>query len=361
MKHLIFAALILMSGSLLYGQDNKTLAMEKARKAVEIMDNVSVEEAITLLEEAKKLDPGTYVYDYEIGYAYTVKQDYPKALEIFRKVVKYKDANDQCYQMLGNLYDYNGDPENAIKTYDRGLKKFPNSGRLYLEKGIICNMQKRYAQALALYEAGIRAEPSYPSNYYRAAQILCNSDEEVWGMIYGEIFINLEPNTQRSQDISKLLFDTYKSEIKFTSDTTVTVSFCKNTVINITIDDLKKPDQFKLPFGSMIYETTLLLSVVNEKNIDLSSLDRIRENFVINYFGNKHEVKYPNVLFDYQKKILDSENMEAYNYWLLSSGDLNSFNLWKEHNAGKWEKFVEWFDNNRLILSQDYVFSRDQY
>jgi tetratricopeptide (TPR) repeat protein len=361
MKKLIITTLILLTGLVTFGQDNKTIAKEKAKKAIELMDNVSVDDAIPLLEEAKKLDPDTYIYDYEIGYAYTIKQDYSKALEIYKRVIKYKDANDQCYQMLGNLYDYNGDPENAIKAYDKGLKKFPNSGILYLEKGTIYNMQERFNEALSCYELGIKVDPAFPSNYYRATQLLCKSEEEVWGMLYGEIFLNLEPNSERTEEISKLLFDTYKSQIKFTSDTSLSVSFCKNAVINVSVNDLKHFDQFKLPFGSMIYEITLMLSIVDEKNIDLNSLNRIRDNFVFNYFDKKHNIKYPNVLFDYQKKVKDSGHLEPYNYWLLSSGDINNFSLWKEKNNDKWEKFTEWFNNNRLQLDQDNKFTRDQY
>jgi tetratricopeptide (TPR) repeat protein len=361
MKRLIFIALILLTGKMTYGQDNKTVAREKAKKAIELMDKVSVDEAILLLDEAKKLDPGTYIYDYEIGYAYTIKQDYKKALEIYKKVIRYKDANDQCYQMLGNVYDYNGEPRKAIEAYDKGLKKFPNSGILYLEKGTIYAIQKNYDEAISLYESGIKADPAFPSNYYRATQLLCRSEQEVWGMLYGEIFLNLEPNTVRTEEISKLLFDTYKSQIKFTSDTSLTVSFCKNAVINISIDDLKHFEQIKLPFGTMIYEPTLILSIVNEKNIDLNSLNRIRGNFVFNYFEQKHNIKYPNVLFDYQKTLKDSGYLEPYNYWLLSSGDINNFSVWKEKNEDKWNKFVDWINNNKLTLNQDKKFSRDQY
>jgi tetratricopeptide (TPR) repeat protein len=361
MKKLILVTLVLIIAPLTSGQTNHEIAIEKKNKAIELMDNGSPDESIILLEEAKKLDPETYIYDYEIGFAYAIKKDYSKAIEIYKKTIKYKDANDQCYQMLGNMYDYNGDPGNAIKAYDKGLKKFPDAGRLYLEKGTVYWLQEKYNEALQFYEQGIKAEPSFPSNYYRATRLLCNSEEEVWGMIYGEIFLNLEPNTERTVEISKLLFDTYKSQIKFTSDTSFTVSFSKNAVINVTINDLKHFDQVKLPFGSLIYETTLMLSIIDEKNIDLNSLDRIRQNFVYNYFNKKHNVKYPNVLFDYQKTVKDSGHMEAYNHWLLSSGDPENFDLWKEKNGDIWDKFVDWFNNNKLQLNKDYKFSRDQY
>jgi tetratricopeptide (TPR) repeat protein len=361
MKKLILITILLTIAFQTFCQTGKEIADEKRKKAIELIDNGSPDESIKLLEEAKKLDPGTYIYDYEIAYAYSIKRDFEKALGMAKNVIKYKDANDQCYQMLGNLYDDSGDPENAIKSYDKGLKKFPNSGRLYLEKGNLYWIQKKYDEALPFYELGIKADPTLPSNYYRATLLFLNSEEEVWGMIYGEIFLNLEPNTKRTEEISKLLFDTYKSQIKFTSDTSASVSFCKNAVINLSVGDLKHLDQFKMPFGPMIYETTLVLSLAKEKTIDLNSLNRIRENFVFNYYDRKHNIKYPNVLFDFQKTLKDSGHLEAYNYWLLSSGDINNFSAWKEKNEDKWNQFADWFGKNGIKLSPENRFSRDQY
>ena len=76
---------------------------------------------------------------------------------------------------------------------------------------------------MTYFEKGIEVNPMFASNYFRAAKIYCNSSEEVWGMIYGEIFINLERTNDRTFKISKLLFDTYKSEITFTSETATLV------------------------------------------------------------------------------------------------------------------------------------------
>ncbi|MFN8241420.1 MAG: tetratricopeptide repeat protein [Bacteroidales bacterium] len=361
MKRLLILFTCLITSIAVWSQDNKALANEKAKKAVEMMDTGSPDEAIAMLEEAKKLDPGTYVYDYEIGYALFLKKDYAGALEVYKKTVRYKDKNDQCYQMLGNAWDYVGEPDKAIKAYDQGLKLFPTSGRLYLEKGTVYNIQKKFGEALLNYEKGILVDPSYPSNYYRATQLLCNSDEEVWGMIYGEIFLNLEPNTARTGEISKMLFDTYKSQVKFISDSSFSVSFSKQTVINLSVKDIKNLQSFKLPYGSSFYEPTLILSLVGEKTIDLASLNRIRGRFVDNYMLRDNNIKYPNVLFDYQKKIKDAGHFEAYNYWLLGGGDEKEFSEWQSANEEKWDQFVDWYNSNRLVLNADTMFNRFKY
>lgn len=57
--------------------------------------------------------------------------------------------------------------------------------------------------------------------------------------IYGEIFMNLERNSTRTFEISKLLYDTYKSQITFNKDT-IHVSFSKNNIINVDKVNYKK-------------------------------------------------------------------------------------------------------------------------
>ena len=337
-------------------QSNKDVAKNKTAKAIELMDNGNIDESIKLLEEAKKLDPNSYIYDYEKAYAYYLKQDYKTSLKLYKDVVKYDDITDQCFQMLGNLYDVNGEPEKALSAYDKGLKKFPKSGRLYLEKGNVYWGQKKYATALPLYESGITVEPMFPSNYYRATLLFLNSTEQVWGMIYGEIFINLEQNSKRAAEISKLLYDVYKAQIKFKLGDTVSVSFSKNNTINI--NDLKDIQNFKLPFGVGAYEPVLLMSIVNEKEINLNSLDRIRKNFVENYFKNEYITKYPNVLFDYHNYILKAGHMEAYNHWLLLKGDETGFNQWLEANKFKFDNFLEWLKDNKINITEKNVFCR---
>ncbi len=322
------------------------------------MDKRKYNESIKLLEEAQKLDPVRIDYPYEMAYAYYLKGDYQGAIKIAEKHIGRKDVTVGFFQLLGNSYDVVGKSEKAFEVYDAGLEKFPNSGSLYLEKGNVYWMKEDYNTALPFYEKGIEVDPQFPSNYYRAAKLFCSSTEEVWGMIYGEIFMNLERNSDRTAEISKLLYDTYQSEIKFTSDTSMTVSFCQQMFVDIK--SISDPKNIKLPF-CLIYEPTLMMSIPLQKSIDLQSLDKIRSAFVDNYYNNKREALFPNVLFGYQKKIKDEGHMEAYNYWILMKGDEDAFDEWKSANEEKWAGFVKWFNVNQLKLDDENRFYRGQY
>lgn len=347
------------AGQIVLGQTNKEKALAKGLDAVKLMDNGKLEESIKLLEEAQKLDPERFDYPYELAYAYYSKENFKEAVRILENNKTHKDVTDRLFQLLGNCYDVLGKTDKAFETYDEGLKIFPKSGLIYLEKGNVYWSKKEYGKALPFYEKGIEVDPKFPSNYYRATRIYCGSTEEVWGMIYGEIFMNLERNSKRTAEISKLLYDTYKSEIKFSSDTSFSVSFSKNATINI--NDLQNPGKMKLPYGVGVYEPTLMFSMLSVKSIDINSLDDMRSSFIDNYFKNEHDKTYPNVLFTYQKQIKDAGYIEEYNHWILMKGDEDGFDKWQAANKDKWDSFVKWFGANGLKINDTNRFYSGQY
>jgi len=351
--------MFMMIGHISYGQTDKEKAIEKGQEAVKVMDDGKIDESIKLLEEAQKLDPNKFDYPYELDLAHYLNEDYKGAINILEGIINYSDVKERLFQLLGNSYDMLGKTDKAFESYDAGLKKFPNSGMIFLEKGNVYWNKNEYDKALQFYEKGIEVDPNFPSNYYRATLIYCSSTEEVWGMIYGEIFMNLERNSKRTAEISKLLFDTYKREIKFTSDSSFSVSFSKNATINL--NDLKNSSKFKLPFGVGVYEPTLMMSMLNEKVIDINTLDRIRKIFVETYFKNGNGKKYPNLLFDYQKKVMEAGHLEAYNHWILMKGDEDRFGVWLSSNNEKWDNFVKWFKEDGLEVNDSNKFNSRQY
>ena len=341
-------------------QSNKDIALKKGKEAIRLMDSGKIDESIALLEETQKLDPEKFDYPYELALAHYMKEDYKGAVKILEKNSDHKNVSDNLFQLLGNCYDILGKTEKAFEAYDVGLKKFPSSGPLYLEKGNVYWGKKDYNKAVGYYEKGIEVDPKFPSNYYRAARIYCNSTEEVWGLIYGEIFINLESNSKRTDEISKLLFDTYRSEIKFTSDSTMSVSFCKNMTMNVS--DMMDTNNIKLPF-CMIYEPTLItsISLAAERKINLETLSIIKTKFIENYYAMEHDKTHPNILFDYENKIVKAGHSEAYNCWLLRKGDEDAFAKWKSSNTTKWENFGMWLADNELKLDEAHKFYSGQY
>lgn len=337
-------------------QADRDTADARYKAAIALMEDGKPAAAIPLLEEAIKLNPNEWAYNYEIAYSKYMQAEYNAAVDILKKLIKRKDINSRVYQLLGNAYDLSGKRDKALDAYEKGLKAFPGAGNLYLERGVMEVNVKDYTKAIGYFEKGIEVDPMFPSNYYWASKIFLSTQEEVWGMVYGEIFLNLERGSKRTDEISKQLYLTYKGEIQFKDDTLVTVSFCRQNAMAVSPDG-----KFNLPFGITVYEPVLLMSLAGEKFISLPSLNRIRTRFVENYQKMPLSKKTPVVLFDYEQQVKDAGYMEEYNYWILAEGDEKQFEEWRSEHKQEWEEFIQWFKKHPLKITQENKFYRGKY
>lgn len=325
-------------------------------RAIKLMEKAKYDDSIELLREAKKMDTNFYEIDYEIALAFYNKFRSDSSIVILESLIKKDRVQDLYYQLLGNSYDMKNKRKKAIEVYKQGLEKFPNSGRLYLELGVVHLLNNHSDEALTYFERGIEVEPEYPSNYFHAARLLLDSKEKVWGMIFGEIFIILEPFTQRTTEISQMIYDTYLSEIRVKSDTSYKLSFTKDDEAEREVND--DSTYVVYPYGFEIYQPVLAASLYPETKIDLNSLIRVRTRFIENYYKNEKVKSIPNILFDYQKKIYDAGHFEAYNYLVLHSSDMKSVEEWNKSTKHKITRLIQWMSINQLDITKDNMFYR---
>lgn len=332
----------------------RTFKCKEVHNAIKLIDDEKYDEGIAILKKCEKIDPEDYTYPYEIAFAYTQKKEYQNAISQLEKVKKYPNIDDYYYVLLGNAYDMADDRENAIRIYNEGLKKFPTSGKLFLEKGVVLELDKKIIEAIETYEAGIKAEPSYPSNYYRASKLYLNTNDLLSGLIYGEIFLNIERTTPRTEEISKLLYNTYNKAIKF-SDNEIKIDLCQAIIDAGNYDKTKR-----LPF-CLVFGKNLSLSISNQKEINLETLSSIRKQFLNNYYMSDYKT-YPNVLISYQKTMEDNNIFNAYNHYIFQMGDAQAFQTWKVNNQAEYDKFVNWYtaDKNILRVNNDNLYVSDQ-
>jgi Tetratricopeptide repeat len=348
---LIFLGFFLTSEA----QTEKEKAIDLKNQAIELMDNGKIDESLKLLEKAQQLDPDYINIPYEIAYAYQLAKDYDKSIEIAKPLLKHPDVFDLVYQLIGNSYDLKGDKKKAIKIYDKGIKKFPNSGKLYLEKGVVIASQEKWMEALEVWEQGINVDPTHSSNYYYASQILAQTDEKIWGIYYGEIFLNLEPNTKRTSQISKLVFDTYK--ICLPTDNNKWGLKFSHKATNIVLGSLNN-----LKFS---FETVHNLAMEQgckgvEPKFSVDNLITIRKQFLENW-NSDYSDRYLNLIFDYHNQLIKYNMFEPYMYWLLKDGVNNEFQAWRSKNEISYNDFIEWFNENPMTFSNNSKTNRFSY
>lgn len=336
------------------GQEQLSEAQKKFLDGIKLVDEGNYEEGIKLFKEAQKLDPASSAPQYEIAQAYVRMKEYGTAIEILEKIKNKPDAEDIYYSCLGSCYDMDGDRDKAFEVYKAGLKKFPKSGRIYLELGVVKLDEKKYDKALKYFEKGIEVAPAHPSNYYWASILWADTKDRIWALIYGEIFLNLEKNSKRTENISKLMFDVYKDGFEFEDNAIKTHLSNTDDVQSSKIEADKLMNSFKVKG----YEFPMALSAVGQNKIDLKSLNEIRTNYLDFYYKEGYDKIFPNIVFKYQKKVKDAGFLEAYNYWILYDGDRKDQTDWQNKNQETWNKFIKWFDKNPMTIDENNKFVR---
>ncbi|WP_158538481.1 tetratricopeptide repeat protein [Chitinophaga skermanii] len=354
-------------------QENNTQAGDQLMEAaITLMDNGNSDSAVILLDQALQLSPKNPTYTYEKAFAYYLKKDYKTALQLLQPFYKKGIATMSMFKLLGNSYDYLGEPKKALEVYEKGIEQFPGkAGYLYLEKGVVKMADNKYNEALQAFENGIRATPTHASNYYWAAKIFCNATEvPLWGLLYGEVFCNLERGSKRTEEISKLLLYTFKNRITFTDSSANVKLYSAPVNINISLPKKGELDPNALAnqlkgvldrFATGFYEPTFAVGTTPFKQINAATLYEIRLHVLNTYYEKGYDKKYNDVLFDYQRKILNAGHFEAYNYWLFSGGGDDELENWVDAHKSKWNEFIEWFKANPLKVDTDHYFSRSKY
>jgi tetratricopeptide (TPR) repeat protein len=321
MKKLLFLILIIFTGFSCFSQRSDSLH----RAAKQFMRDGDYPNAIIVLGNALKKDPDNLELQKDLTFAYYLQRNYSESVEWGRKLISRKDADEQCYQILGMAYKAIDEKKQADKMYKQGIKKFPGSGELYNEYGEMLWV-KQDAEAIRFWEKGIEVDPNYSSNYYNAAKYYYFTYDKVWTLIYGEIFINLESYSRRTPEIKSLLVDGYKK----------------------LFTDIKSKYQSKNPFA--IAYLTAMTNQAQSVNLGVTteSLNILRSKFILEWF-EKYGDKYPFRLFEYQRQLLKDGLFDAYNEWAFGANlGLASFQSWTTQHADDYNRFIN-FQKGRVF------------
>lgn len=283
--------------------------------------------AILVLNRAVKLDSKSLEIAKDLGLNYYFAGDYNKALEIYKPLLEREDADDQCFQVAGDIYLALENPKECEKVYKKGLKKVPASGALYNAYGELLWAQQDYS-AIKQWEKGIETDPGFSRNYFNASKYYYFTTDKVWSIIYGEIFLNIEPSGTSTPEIKNILFDGYK---KLFAEA-----------------DLTKGNDGKNEFVTAFLQTMNRQSMLAAGGINTESLVMIRSRFILDWF-NDYGGKFPFRLFDQQRQLLQDGLFDAYNQWIFTaSQNLPAYQNWITANAADYNEFTR-FQKGRIF------------
>lgn len=272
-------------------------------QARQYLSNGNLRQAIPLYQQAIAIAPDQMILYRDLANAWYLSGNYEQADKTIEPVLESGRADEQCYQIAAASKNAQKEDKKVKKILSKGIEKYPHSGLLYHEWGKFYDDQNLEEEALQKWLAGIAADPAYRINYYEAARTYILTKKPVWALLYGEIFINMEPNTPRSYETRKLVMAAYKKI--FTSAATEVQAFGKNAKKE-TADD----------FEAAVLQTLMKLAPVVSDGVNAENLIMLRTRFLMDW-QHTCALKYPFTLFSYQDDLLRYGYFDAYNEWLF--------------------------------------------
>lgn len=307
---------------------------ESARSYLERND---FDNAIMMYSQAIRLAPSNVVLRRDLAYTYYLSGNDKKAKEIIDPVVQSSVADEQAYQIAIVIYTKLKNSAKAKRLINEGLTKFPSSGVLYNTKGNMLQGDKKSKDALEAYNKGIKSEPEFANNYYSAAKLYYSNNNPVWALIYGEIYLNLDPFSAKTIDIKKQMIDAYRMLLSPTEG---------DALPDFNTDDMPGAD--KKSFTAAFKQTMQRSAPAIVSGLNTESLTMLRTRFMIAW-SKDYAALFPFTLFTYQDKMLRNGIFDAYNQWLFGAADNSAaFSQWVKAHANNYTDFEQWRKLNPL-------------
>lgn len=299
--------------------------------------------AILVLNRAIQLQPDKLEYREQLAYTYYLDQNLEQATKIISPLLRNDQATPMTFQIGGDIYQANRDPKGAEKLYKRGLHKFPSSGGLYNDLGQLYFNMSKYSDALRSWVKGIQSDPGFSLNYYNASRTYYYSDDKVWAIIYGEIFVNLEPFTTHTAEIKGILMESYKKI--FASPQMITGDLPPMRNERGNRDQSAVPDFRKAFLNTLAKNAEVITGGVTPE-----SLVMLRVRFLLDW-NNLYHLYYPFALFDDQQELLKQGLFEAYNQWIFGpAANYSAFKNWTALHKDQYDRLIKYLEDHPLKL-----------
>lgn len=342
------------------GIDSTQKANELYLEAIQSINSGKYNDAISKCDSAMLFNPKPIAYPYEKALALYKKNQFDDVIKILDSLTNHREVNPQVFQLLGNSYDALDNAEKSLEVYKNGLIKFPKSGRLYYEIGINYIAHNEARKALSYWENGIINEPQYSNNYFILSKYYNLSGFTAWSVIFGEIFSNLTESDFKAKEMSHLLYQFYKNSFYFLKDSTLTIQFTTSMITS----PIKRPNKdlpFDMAYQSVMQDAAKGILPADSLNFSIDILYQLRKKFIELWFAENLDKTFPSVLFDWQKKLIEEDIFEVYNYFLFNDGAPEETKSWVSRNQLKIKRFQSLIRENFLKIDENHFVNKHQY
>jgi tetratricopeptide (TPR) repeat protein len=182
---------------------------EAAASAIDALRAGRDDEAIAKLNDVVGKLPTCSDCYYNLGLAYTHKQQWPEAEASLKKSIELKPTNPDPYNGLANVY-------NAQKRFDEALAMNQKASELssstagaggggnaesIYNQGVVLFNAGKYADAKTQFEAATKADPTNANAFYQLGMTSLNLGQIPEAVAALEAFMKLAPNDPKAAQV----------------------------------------------------------------------------------------------------------------------------------------------------------------
>ena len=302
--------------------------------------------ALMQYQQALDLEPKNAFVNYEMAHAHFELGNKSKARKYAHKVAKDDaDFGVQGIILEGTVWDDLGKPKKAIKTFDRGIKRFGDYYLLHYNKGVTAFANADFEVAEAAFVAAIYCKLDHADSHLSLARTMSAQGRITQTLYPLYFYLLLQPNAE----VAPLLIDRVKTLQAHPDSVIQRLSKSKKKERVYPLDDvMRTADMLFLAF----YASRSLerYNDWSEEQIDREILGALFLEINRIDFRDRSDL-YVNYYIPFFGAIAKEGYMEACYHFMHQAASAASAQ-WVEENFTAVEAFFTWLDEDAPDLNE---------
>jgi tetratricopeptide (TPR) repeat protein len=286
---------------------------------------------------------------YELAMTYDTLGDKTKAMETAYKGSKYKsDELPLFYQIMANVIDDVGKPDEAVRIYRDGNKMLegdptmlPHLSSMHYNLGVTYVRQKKYAESREELKKAVIYNFKYPSPHYLLAIVYNGTKYKVPAFLAASRLVSLDLTSSRTQQAAAIIRDVLKPAPKDPKT--------GNTQIFLSLDAPKDEGDFGM--YDLMLGTLGMVKDEKDKNKSESEMFVSAVDTVISLLAEDKKLASTFVGKNYIPFMLELKkrgHVPTFAYAVLyASGDADALK-WLQQNEARLNDFAAWAKEYQL-------------
>jgi len=168
------------------------------KQARKLLRNGKIAESITTFQQALELDEARSDLHEGIATAYFFGQDYPQAVEHFKRVSQLSPNEGKPLINLGAVYNRMGEYNEAVKILRRGIQKDKNHSEGFYNLGYAYRSLNQLSMAISAYREAARLSPESAEAATNLASVYSEMGNHQQSIIFYKKALEISPEFERA-------------------------------------------------------------------------------------------------------------------------------------------------------------------